>query len=396
MLTAQTKDGKKFCLAYRYKKETLIDLRNKEQFFCPVCGEKVLLKLGDSKVYHFAHQKGGKCRELYENESACHLQGKLQLFQWLKDQGISAVLEYYDDRIGQRPDILFLYNNRKYALEYQCSSIPENLFQKRTENYLLHGYTPFWIFGTNDLGKSLYYSSITNFQYLFLQKSKTNQFFIPIYSPHNKIFLLLTSIYPYSVKNALVKRSSLSIEKVSLSSLLEPNASLVLNASQWKLAMEKFLSNCLNYPDVRRRRLLTKIYEHRLNLFLLPPEIGLPVPRGIFIQTPPLFWQLYYYLDILWGKCPGEWISLRDLEQSFLYRVKTREIQIRRLPLTKEIKPFMAVIDYTRLLAKLGVLKPKTDKMFQLQRILKIPQTSSEKENMLTEFYQRNTKIFFK
>lgn len=396
MLTAQTKNGKSFCLAYRYKKETLIALRKKEEFFCPICGEKVLLKLGDSKIYHFAHQKGSSCREIYENESECHLQGKLQLFEWLKRQKISAVLEYYDSRIGQRPDILFLYQGRKYALEYQCSSISETIFQRRTKNYLLHGFTPLWIIGCTDLEKMNHYASITNFQYFFLKKAKNDQLYIPIYSPNQKTLLLLTSIYPYSTKDALVQKSYLPLEKVQLPSLLEPARFRLLNMNQWKVAMEGFISKCLLYSDGKLRKLLTTIYERRLNLFLLPPEIGLPVHRGLLIQTPPLIWQLYYFLDILWGKSPGDLIRLHDLKISFEHRIRTREIQIRRLPQINPLNPFMAIMDYTYLLTQLGVLKLKTAEIFQLQRNLKIPQTNREKENMTAVFAQQNTKILMK
>lgn len=58
MLTAQTKIGEKICLGLDYKKDTLLALRSKEEFFCPICGESVLLKLGDQRIFHFAHKQG--------------------------------------------------------------------------------------------------------------------------------------------------------------------------------------------------------------------------------------------------------------------------------------------------------------------------------------------------
>lgn len=396
MLTAQTKDGKRFCLAYPYNKATLLALRNKEKFFCPVCGERVFLKLGDSRIYHFAHQKGGKCRDDYENETALHLQGKLELFKWLKNQKVSAVMEYYDREIGQRPDILFFYRGRKYALEYQCSPIPESIFQKRTHSYLLHGYTPLWILGLHNQVKNHPHARITNFQYYFLQRANTGQLFLPAFSPKRKTLLILSSIYPYTTKNALAAKSFLPIEKIRLPDLLEPISQCGVNIYQWKSVIEKFTFNYFRYSSVRQRMFLQEIYLNRLNLFLLPPEIGLPVPLGVLFQTPPLVWQLYYYLDVLADKKPGDIIRLRDIEYRFSRRMKAGEIQARSLPQMGDVRPFAAAAEYTHLLIRLGILTHKGKQVFQVARNLDIPQTTGEREQMAAAFYQRNRKILLK
>lgn len=112
MLTARTRTGKTVCLGYDYKKETLLHLRKKEEFVCPICGERLLPKLGDQKVYHFAHQPGSTCRDVYETESFDHLEGKRQLFQWLIRQNVPSILEHYDSEIQQRPDIMFNYKGK--------------------------------------------------------------------------------------------------------------------------------------------------------------------------------------------------------------------------------------------------------------------------------------------
>ena len=54
----------------------------------------------------------------------------VKLYQWLMSKRFLPILEYYDREIQQRPDIMFMYNGRKYALEYQCSTISErNIYQ---------------------------------------------------------------------------------------------------------------------------------------------------------------------------------------------------------------------------------------------------------------------------
>ena len=67
------------------------------------------MKLGSQRIEHFAHQKDSQCTESYERESDYHINGKLQLFQWLEMQNLSPVLEPYYQSIRQRPDIGFTY-----------------------------------------------------------------------------------------------------------------------------------------------------------------------------------------------------------------------------------------------------------------------------------------------
>ena len=52
----------------------------------PRLWEKLIIKAGNQRMYHFAHKKGGVCREVYENESVYHMEGKRQLYQWLSSQ----------------------------------------------------------------------------------------------------------------------------------------------------------------------------------------------------------------------------------------------------------------------------------------------------------------------
>ncbi|WP_256237252.1 competence protein CoiA [Bacillus sp. EB600] len=396
MLMAKTKNGKKVCLGYPFKKETLVALRQKEEFFCPICEERVILKLGERKIYHFSHKKGGNCRDFYENETEYHMEGKLRLYQWLRQQKVPAVLEFYDREIQQRPDILFYDNGRKYALEFQCSTISEQLFKKRTENYFSHGYTPLWIIGGNNLKEKLRTESLTNFHYLFLRRTKDGQLFIPSFSPDQNIITILYSIFPYSIKNVFLKKIANPIEKVKLAALLEPKLVPKLNVDQWISASAKYKLNWSVYPSVHQRRFFTEVYNNRLNFFLFPPEIGLPVPHGLYFQTPPFIWQAYYYLDVLRNKLPGEYISIQQIERSLAKRIKKNEIVPRQFPQIQKHKPLEAFIDYTRLLEKLGVLVKKMNNFYQVQRCLDIPLTNREKELLTLQFFTKNRQIFEK
>jgi competence protein CoiA len=396
LLTAITKTGKKLSLGYEYKKETLLYLRTREEFFCPVCGEKLTLKLGDKRIFHFAHQKGGSCRDFFENETEYHMKGKLQLYQWLKYQKISAELEYYDKEIRQRPDILFFCHGKKFALEYQCSIIPEEVFTKRTETYLQHGYTPIWILGGNHF-KPPYHGtvSLTNFHYLFLRRTRDDHFYIPYYFSDQKILQLLYSIFPFSTKNAKAKASFLSLHKINLSNLVEPKVNIQLNIKAWKQKLESYQMNWATYPSPRQKNFLNELYNQRMNLFLLPPEIGLPVAHSWQIQTPAFIWQTYLYLDIFSKRHPGDFISLKEVEKSFRKRIMMGQIQIRNTPQETSSHPFQAVMEYIRTLIKCGVLKDESSNQIKLRQKIKIPLTNREKEEMTQRFFIENGEILF-
>lgn len=390
MLTAKTKSGKKINLGNDYKKETLLLLRNQEEFICPVCGEEVTLKLGNQRIFHFAHKKVGTCRDFYERESVYHMDGKRQLYQWLVQQKIPSVLEYYDREIEQRPDVMFVYQGKKYALEYQCSTISETVFLKRTRSYLENGYTPLWIVG----GKQIHQHkrnvvSLSNFDYLFLRRTTEGKFHIPSYCPDQRLFHFLDSIYSYSVKNAFTHNSFISLNKLRINDLLNPQFLNQIPIEQWNQALEKFHLNWSLHPGIHQQAFQQEIYKQNLNPFLLPPEIGLPVQHSLLIQTSPMIWQTYFYLDVLSKKRPKDVFSFHETERCFNMRIRRKEIIIRNLPQFEGINPMNAVNDYLKQLEKIGMISRIGEKNFQLQRNLVIPHSNREMEEQKKLFYMK-------
>lgn len=397
LLTAHTKIGTKVCLGYEYKKETLLYLRNKEDFFCPVCGEQVTLKLGDRRIFHFAHKRGSTCRDFYENESIYHMEGKRQLFQWLVNQKISAELEFYDKEIQQRPDIMFLYNGKRYALEYQCSTIPEKIFIKRTKTYFQNGYIPIWIIGSNHIKQKMRnVLSFSNFHFFFLRKTSDGSFYIPSYCPEKRLFHLVGSIISYSVKNSFVQSSNFEIENISVRELLDPKIVNQISVDHWSTEIEKFNFYWSLHPGPRENSFLHEVYNQNLNLFLLPPEIGLPVRHSIFIETSPTIWQTYLYIDVLSKKNPKELISLKEIEINFKKRIIRKEIILRNFPQFYEVNHFIAVLDYLLLLVNLGILSRKGETLFEIQRNLTKSLTNRQKEENKLFFKQKYHHILSK
>ncbi|MFP7295790.1 competence protein CoiA [Neobacillus niacini] len=397
MLTAKTRLGKIISLGNNYKKENLLVLRDTEKFSCPVCGEAVSLKLGNQRIYHFAHRSGTICKDFYESETIYHMEGKLQLFHWLKRQQIQAELEYYDPIIGQRPDVMFYYEGNKYALEYQCSPITEEIFIKRTNAYCQHNYIPLWIIGGKHIkAKRSNIFSLSNFQYFFIRETKDRQLILPSYCPEEKQFHILSSIIPYSVKNTLANHFQSFIQDTRVDEVLTPNWKVHSNFSKWTNENERNTMNWSLHPTTDQSRFLREIYQHNLNLYLLPPEIGLPVYHSLLIQTPGIIWQTYLYLDSLEDKWPNDFIDLKDVERNFNYRIKTNEITIRALPQLTGVSSFFAVKEYFLELEKLGLVTKRSETMYQLQNRIYIPKSNREKEERRKEFLQKYKSILAK
>ncbi|MBL4952405.1 competence protein CoiA family protein [Neobacillus sp. OS1-32] len=391
MLTARTKTGKIICLGNEYKKETLLAFRNQEEFICPVCGEAVILKLGEQRIFHFAHKRGGSCLEFSEGETENHLKGKLQLYRWLVSQNIPAILEYYDREIAQRPDIMFKFQGQRYALEFQCSPIPERIFIKRTRTYRDNGYEPLWILSHQHLHfKKRNVLSLSNFHYLFLRTAKTGKFYLPSYCPDERLFHLADSIIPYSVKQAFVQHSIYPIEKLTLSSLLNPpTAFKKLWLPGWERELEKFKMQWSLHPRANTNHFLREIYSQNMNLFLLPAEIGLPVPHSLFIQTSAIVWQTYILLDVLKEKKPGDLLKLNEIRGKLNRRIARKNIMIRHLPQLDSVDYMVPVKEYLYVLERFGILLQQDIDSFQLLHTIIIPRSNREKEELRSAFYQK-------
>jgi competence protein CoiA len=388
MLTAHTKTGLKICLGNYYSKETLLELRKKEEFICPICGENVILKLGNQRIFHFSHKKGSTCHKFFESETMDHMEGKLQLYQWLTRQKIPCRLEYYDKEIKQRPDILFKFNGRKFALEYQCSTISESVFEKRTKTYLENDYIPLWILSSNHLKrKGNNVISLSNFSYLFLRKSSIGDY-IPAYCPEKKQFHFIESLFPYSIKNVFAQYSIYPLEKMNINTLLAPPKKwFVLEYATWARTINHFTLKWALHSNAAQDPFLKEIYSRNLNIFLLPPEIGLPLPHSYYLQTSPVKWQTYLYLDVISRKHPGETITLQEIQFHVNKRMKRNEIVIRKLPQLNEINPMVPVMEYFRELIKLNIFIRTGDTTCQVKRKIIIPTTEKEKKEA-QEFFK--------
>lgn len=137
------------CYDGAYSRDELKYFANKKMLLCPACGKPYEYCHGKIVSAYFRHQEKDQCDRYSEPESQEHLNGKRDLYEWVKIQdGVSdVVLEGWIPDTNQRPDIMFNYKGHKYVIEYQCSPISTEYFE-RHQLYKSVEVNDIWICGT--------------------------------------------------------------------------------------------------------------------------------------------------------------------------------------------------------------------------------------------------------
>ncbi|WP_071393917.1 competence protein CoiA [Bacillus tuaregi] len=394
MLTAIRIDGTAFHLLPRRPREALKKEKEKGGFFCPECKEKVIMKVGTKKMEHFAHQKGSLCVESYERESEYHMNGKLQLFEWLGMQDLHPKIEPYFPLIRQRPDIGITYMGKDYAFEFQCAVIPPELMVKRTRQYLSHNIEPIWILGGKNINrKGTRKVTLTSFDYLFLRKSSSGQWFLPAFCPTSNQFILMTNISPVTPTNALCEITTFTLQSILIRDVLMPIKGLnTCTSHEWRKEIRKQKSSILLQGF--RSDFLKELYLHSMNISLLPVILGLPVPNAPIIETPPLIWQSYLFMDCFY-RAKKEIISFGNIYRSFMDRVSKQHIKLRFLPLAPDSSPVKPLSEYLHLLARLDILEAVNSTTFKVKKEIMIPEHCLKQQEQEEVFYQKSAHLVF-
>lgn len=134
---------------YDYDKDTLKKWANKNILICPACGKPYEYCHGKIISPYFRHKDKEECIDRYsEAETEEHKIGKQDLYEWIKKQdGVTdVILEGWIAETKQRPDIMFKYNGEQYVIEFQCSPIVTEYYE-RHELYKASGIKDIWICG---------------------------------------------------------------------------------------------------------------------------------------------------------------------------------------------------------------------------------------------------------
>lgn len=361
MFTAITETGEIINLFNRKEKDDLTWLRH-TPLYCPECKGRVLLKMGEKKITHFAHERIECCSSNGEAESRYHLQGKLQLYQKLAELNLHPQLEPYYPEIKQRADISFVFHNKQYVIEYQCAVISPQLIKKRTDGYRKVNIHPIWIIGFCHLKKwnpiKLKLSAFI-YQFFILYRK---QYLLLSYCPNNRAFYLIQNPIPISISQSFVTTFFYPLVKIEREPPLIPIQKW--HFAYWREIIHQQKTKDVHYPTRTNTQFLKELYTHEFHPHFLPPFIGIPLKEGFLLETPPLYWQATIFLDNFKEK--KKIYPLQKIYANFHKRIKSRQIKGRNFPFITETDWRNAVKQYLDLLVKLKVIEEVKPQFYRM------------------------------
>ncbi len=113
-------------------------------FFCPVCGDPVILKVGTKRVSYFAHENPLAC-QYAKGESDAHRRCKLEIFESLQRTPHVQLAELERPLGTVRPDVSAYIHGVPVAIEVQISSLSVETIMRRTIEYHRKGIFVLWL-----------------------------------------------------------------------------------------------------------------------------------------------------------------------------------------------------------------------------------------------------------
>lgn len=119
------------------------DTHVKKQYFCPTCGEELILKKGDIKAHHFAHKANSNCTDSW------HYDMSLWHSLW-QDKFPKETQEIVKKKDGKTHRADVLLESKKIVLEFQHSPMSPDEFSDRNDFYNDLEYRVIWVFDASN------------------------------------------------------------------------------------------------------------------------------------------------------------------------------------------------------------------------------------------------------
>nr|WP_319219193.1 competence protein CoiA family protein [uncultured Trichococcus sp.] len=299
MLIARNANGE-LIQAYQASKQKG---KNVEEYYCPACKGKLVLKKGNIMIAHFAHHKQSDCAVFSEGETLPHLKGKQLLLEKFRSEGISVTLECWLPELQQRPDLLLVFGDgKKIAVEYQCSPISPVDLMARTQGYQRFGYEVWWICGMNYQPGSI---KMTQAVYQFLNHSVALGSWICILDTQKEEMAIHHHLKSSGDDRFHFGKTLIPLDEFKFACLENlyrkgslPGASDSGAKTCGQTASRKHMQakdiNLLRYrTDPEHRKFLLAVYLDRKDLYHLPAFLFELPCRTLGIRTPAYIWRYY-------------------------------------------------------------------------------------------------------
>lgn len=283
----------------------IIKLKRRKKFLCVVCKKPVILRNGEKKRAHFAHQKEGISTS--QHESAAHILVKHTMVKWLKNQNIEAKIEKRFSAIERIADVYFEYKGAKYIMEIQRSSMSNLELKERIRDYQSIGAAVLWIF----IGDIIKKEHTVRLPPVMLGRGLSRIFHFCIQSANFQIF---DSPIFVTTRDIYTKPICRQLNGFQIADLLsESSFEGLMHCSQsWLEIKRKFRRYGWFHATKSEKKLLEQCLIRGFNLSLLPTEIGWPV-AGNAINKHLFIWQSYVLLTMMKHFNIGDIFSLDRL-----------------------------------------------------------------------------------
>ncbi|MBH9581534.1 competence protein CoiA [Staphylococcus felis] len=252
-----------------------------ECYYCPICKEKVILRQGQHKIAHFAHQKDCTSHFKYQSESFEHLQYKMHLYQQFLKQGYSVRVEEWIPYIQQVPDIIV----GQTAIEVQLSSISPNQLQNRTNGLIKAGYDVIWLTRLPVTNKGLF--QLSQLHQTCINISKRELLCI---EPSTLDLIRLTHLIPITSKQFYAQKEVMTVVQcVNMTSPSYENHCPVRKLSTSRIL--SYLAQCRRKNSVLEPT-LSLAYRLQLSDTQICKLTGYLFPEQLYFHTHPVLWQL--------------------------------------------------------------------------------------------------------
>jgi competence CoiA-like predicted nuclease len=328
---------------YEWSTNETINHRH-HKYSCPACKMSVLFRKGPQIVSHFAHLKNQACDSSSEPESVTHISGKIQLHNYIKESVDVIFLEKYFSAIQQKADIYFEYKGKGYAIEFQCSHISLELFEKRTKGYYSIGITPIWVFHADMVRKSGIYEWKMP-KLVQWGRNYNDQIFL--YDVNKRNLIILSQITPFSKGTFFLNEKIVFTKTIHVTHFIQKQLLPRKYLSKWRVKRHNHLCRSIRYEGLRVP-FYQKLYESGLSTFNLTPFVGIPLRNGIAIQTPVIEWQGLLFLEFIKVKT----ISISRIYSIFMKMIEKKWIEITSIPSMK-CNPKKALLEYIDLLLEI-------------------------------------------
>ncbi|MFC7321222.1 competence protein CoiA [Halobacillus campisalis] len=314
MFYAYNENGKLSSL-FQEPASVLQQLKKESSFYCPTCKEPLIVKSGSSTTPHFAHFPSSTCEIKNRGESEYHESGKWLLYKWLSSQGFKVEVEKFLPGIQQRPDLLFIVNSKKVAVEFQCATIPVSVIQKRTEGFRKEGIFPLWILGKNQLKRKGEFNLILNGLHKSIVYKIHGQYRMYFLDVNAKAIIETHTLGSYSSSKHFAAFKNYRLHSSSFPQLFTPSVSSVESLYPlWEQVLYRYRTIYRKHASSREKQWRQSLYLKSLHYSLIPSLCYLPVQGQVLAKVEPYIWQTRFITDSFCHTKIGEVITFTEIE----------------------------------------------------------------------------------